>query len=187
MATDLSKKNNNQESQASEPQFLPKDFQAIIAGIFPNTRYFDTRFDLLQVQIDELRRGQESIKEELKFRFADVDRRFGEMDRRFADVDRRFGEMDGRFVEMGRRFDEFKRDVDKRFEQVDKRFEQVDKRFEQVDKRFEQIIASIDRLADKLEHRDKDQRNFTLRMFSISIAISIFGALGAFLKTMGVF
>ena len=173
MATDLSKKNTNQGSQASEPQFLPKDFQAIIAGIFPNTRYFDTRFDLLQVQIDELRRGQESIREELKFRFADVDRRFGEMDRRFADVDRRFGEMDGRFVEMGRRFDEFKRDVDKRFEQVDKR--------------FEQIIASIDRLADKLEHRDKDQRNFTLRMFSISIAISIFGALGAFLKTMGVF
>ena len=173
MATDLSKKNTNQESQASEPQFLPKDFQAIIAGIFPNTRYFDTRFDLLQVQIDELRRGQESIREGLKFRFADVDRRFGEMDRRFADVDRRFGEMDGRFVEMGRRFDEFKQDVDKRFEQVDKR--------------FEQIIASIDRLADKLEHRDKDQRNFTLRMFSISIAISIFGALGAFLKTMGVF
>jgi len=49
------------------------------------------------------------------------------------------------------------------------------------------MIASIDRLADKLDHRDKDQRGFTLRMFSISIAISVFGALGAFLKVMGIF
>ena len=116
-----------------------------MAGFFPNTRYFDARFDLLQVQIDELRRGQESLKEEIKYRFADVDKRL----------------------------DEFKKDVDKRFEQVDKR--------------FEEIISSINRLADNLENRDKDQRNFTLRMFSISIAISIIGALGAFLKTMGVF
>ena len=62
----------------------------------------------------------------------------------------------------------------------------VDKRFEQVDKRFEQIIASIDRLGDKLEHRDEKQRAFTLRMFTIAIGISILGALGAFLKSLGV-
>ena len=29
-----------------------------------------------------------------------------------------------------------------------------------VDKRFEQVIASIDRLADKLDHRDERQRTF---------------------------
>ena len=81
---------------------------------------------------------------------------------------------------------DFRYDVDKRFEQVDKRFEQVDKRFEQVDKRFEQIIASIDRLGDKLDHRDENQRAFTLRMFTIAISISILGALGAFLKSFGV-
>jgi len=67
---------------------------------------------------------------------------------------------------------------------VDKRFEQVDKRFEQVDKRFEQIIASIDRLGDKLDHRDEKQRGFTLRMFTIAIGISIIGALGTFLKSL---
>ena len=99
MSVDLSKNNSNQGAQGTEQQLLPKDFQTIIAGIFPNTRYFDSRFDLIQVQIDELRRGQDSIKEEMKFRFADVDRRFGEMDRRF--------------VEMGRSVDEFKVDVDK--------------------------------------------------------------------------
>jgi len=63
----------------------------------------------------------------------------------------------------------------------------VDKRFEQVDKRFEQIIASIDRLGDKLEHRDENQRSFTLRMFTIAIGISVIGALGTFLKSLGVF
>ena len=82
---------------------------------------------------------------------------------------------------------DFRGDVDKRFEQVDKRFEQVDKRFEQVDKRFEQIIASIDKLGDKLEHRDEKQRAFTLQMFTIAISISIIGVLGAFLKSLGVF
>ena len=123
--------NNAHHVQLSE---LSKDFQAIITGIFPNTKYFDSRFDLLQVQIDELRRGQETLKNDMDFRFG-----------------------------------------------------QVDKGFEQVDKRFEQVIASIDRLSDKLDNRDKEQRDFTLKMFSISIIISIFGALGAFLKTMGVF
>ena len=85
---------------------------------------------------------------------------------------------------------DFRSDVDKRFDAIksdmDKRFEQVDKRFEQVDKRFEQVIASIDRLGDKLEHRDEKQRAFTLRMFTIAIGISILGALGAFLKSLGV-
>ncbi len=141
--------NNAHHVQLSE---LSKDFQAIITGIFPNTKYFDSRFDLLQVQIDELRRGQETLKNDMDFRFGQVD---------------------------------------KGFEQVDKRFEQVDKKIDDVkkdmNKRFEQVIASIDRLSDKLDNRDKEQRDFTLKMFSISIIISIFGALGAFLKTMGVF
>ena len=65
-------------------------------------------------------------------------------------------------------------------------FGQVDNRFEQVDKRLEQIIASIDRLGDKLDYRDERQRGFTIRMFTIAIGISILGAVGAFLKTMGI-
>ncbi|MDL1984897.1 MAG: hypothetical protein LWX54_12045 [Deltaproteobacteria bacterium] len=89
--------------------------------------------------------------------------------------------------DVNKRFDNIKTDMDKRFEQVDRRFEQVDRRFEQVDKRFEQIIASIDRLGDKLEHRDENQRSFTLRMFTIAISISIIGVLGAFLKSLGIF
>jgi hypothetical protein len=67
----------------------------------------------------------------------------------------------------------------------------VDKCFDNIktdmDKRFEQIIASIDRLGDKLERRDENQRPFTLRMFTIAIGISVIGALGTFLKSLGVF
>ena len=87
--------------------------------------------------------------------------------------------------DVDKRFDDMKQDIDKRFEQVDKRFEQVDKRFEQVDKRFEQIIASLNKLTDRLEYRDERQRNFTLRMFTISVTISILGVAGAFLKALG--
>ena len=63
----------------------------------------------------------------------------------------------------------------------------VGKRFDSVDKRFEQMIASIDRLTDKLDYRDEKQRSFTLRMFTISISISVAGVLGVFLKIFGVF
>ena len=92
-----------------------------------------------------------------------------------------------RFDHMQEQIDDLKVDLKDFRGDVDKRFEQVDKRFEQVDKRFEQIIASIDRLGDKLEHRDENQRSFTLRMFTIAISISIIGVLGAFLKSLGVF
>ena len=140
-------------------EIFPQEFQTLIAGIFPNTKFFETKFENLQMQIDMLRRTQEDFKEEMRDLRQD-------MNYRFMQVDKRFSEMK---------------------EDIDKRFEQVDKRFEQVDKRFEQIIASIDRLSDKLDKRDVEQRNFTLKMFSISIAISVLGVLGAMLKIIGVF
>ena len=103
----------------------------------------------------------------------------------------RFDHMQEQIDDLKVDLKDFRGDMDKRFDNIktdmDKRFEQVDRRFEQVDKRFEQIIASIDRLGDKLEHRDENQRSFTLRMFTIAISISIIGVLGAFLKSLGVF
>ncbi len=129
-------------------EIFPQEIQTLIAGIFPNTKFFETKFENLQLQIDMLRRTQEEFREELR---------------------------------------DLKQDMNYRFAQVDKKFEQVDKRFEQVDKRFEQIIASIEKLSDKLDKRDTEQRNFTMKMFSISIAISVLGVLGAFLKIIGVF
>ena len=108
----------------------------------------------------------------------------------------RFDHLEDRVDRMQNDITDFRSEVSVRFQQVDKRFDdmkadidlrfgQVDKRFEQIDKRFEQLIASIDKLTDKLDHRDEGQRNFTMRMFTISITISIIGVAGAFLKTLG--
>ena len=95
----------------------------------------------------------------------------------------RFDHMQGQIDDIRGDLKDFRSDVDKRFDSAKS---DMDKRFEQVDKRFEQVIASIDRLGDKLEYRDEKQRAFTLRMFTIAIGISILGALGAFLKSLGV-
>ncbi|MCL4546760.1 MAG: hypothetical protein M1576_03345 [Deltaproteobacteria bacterium] len=161
----------------------PNEMLTFISGVFPNAKYFDARFDLLQNQIDEIRRNQELDRNQIRDFKNDVDRRFSEVDKKFELVDKRFEQVDKRFEQVDKRFEQ----VNKRFEQVDNRFDLVDKRFDQVDKRFEQMIASIDKLGDKLEYRDRDQRNFTIKMFSIAIAVSMLGVLGAFLKIIGVF
>jgi hypothetical protein len=88
----------------------------------------------------------------------------------------RFDHMQDQIAGLRGDLKDFRSDVDKRFDAVKS----------DMDKRFEQVIASIDRLGDKLEHRDEKQRAFTLRMFTIAISISILGALGAFLKSLGV-
>jgi len=99
----------------------------------------------------------------------------------------RFDHMQGQLDRFSNDLKDFRGDVDKRFDAVKG---DMDKRFDTMqggmDKRFEQVIASIERLGDKLDYRDEKQRGFTLRMFTIAIAISIFGALGAFLKSMGI-
>ena len=115
-----------------------KTIDVLVAHIIPTSKYFETRFDHMQSQIDGLK----------------------------GDVK------------------DFRGDVDKRFDTIKS---DMDQRFGQVDRRFEQVIASIDRLTDKLDYRDEKQRGFTLRMFSIAIGISILGALGTFLKSLGLF
>ena len=92
------------EIKEQEQMKLPQDFQTLIAGFFPNTKYFDSRFDLLQVQIDESRRNQEQIKEQLRDFKSDTDKRFEQVDKRFEQVDKRFEAITNRF--------------DKRFEQM---------------------------------------------------------------------
>ncbi|TAN34287.1 hypothetical protein EPN27_04715 [Patescibacteria group bacterium] len=148
------------EEKSEEGLTLDKrTMDVLVANIIPTSKYFEVRFDHMQDQIDGLRGDLKDFR---------------------SDVDKRF---DAVKSDMDNRFDAIKLDMDKRFDSVKS---DMDKRFEQVDKRFEQVIASIDRLGDKLEHRDEKQRAFTLRMFTIAISISIIGVLGAFLKSLGV-
>ncbi len=152
----------------------------LVANIIPTTKYFESRFDFLQHQINELREGQKRLEDLMDLRFGYVEKRFEQIDHRFEQIDQRFEQ------------------IEKRFEQIDKRFEQVDARFNRitedlkefkrdVDGRFQQVITAIDRLTDKLDQRDEAQRRFTLKMFTIAISLSFLGVLGVFLKIAGVF
>jgi len=153
--------------------------QMLFSNLLPNMNYFESRFEIMQNNYDEVRRNQDNFKDQLRDLKTDMDRRFFEtredMKERFAQVDKRFEQVDKRFEQ-----------VDKRFEQVDKRFEQVDKRFEQVDKRLEQILSSIEKIGEKMDHRDDRQRKFTLRMFSIAMSFTGLSVLGVLIKVLNV-
>ena len=154
------------EMEQQEQIKLPQDFQALIAGFFPNTKYFDSRFDLLQVQIDESRRNQEQIKEQIRDFKGDTDGRFEQVDKRFEQVDKRFDQMD------------------KRFEQVDKRFEQVDHRFQRLEDKIDNLIERID---VKVDSGLNETRNLTVRLFTFAISFSLVAVIGMFGKLFGLF
>jgi chromosome segregation ATPase len=151
---------------------LSKGMEMMIAGFIPNTRYFDSRFDLLQVQVDLLQKGQSEVKSQIIRLEDQVERRFERSDEILkgfkSDVDKRFEQVDSRFSSL-------KADMDKRSEQVDKRFQQVD---DKLDK----ILERIDRRIDEglRENRVQSMRMFTFAMtFS---AISMIGLVGKMMK-----
>ncbi len=144
--------NMENEVKQQEQIKLPQDFQALIAGFFPNTKYFDSRFDLLQVQIDESRRNQEQIKEQLKDFKSDNDRRFESAKEQLKD---------------------FKSDNDKRFEQVDYRFQRLEGK---IDTLIERIDVKVDR--GLKENRNLTVRLFTFALsFSLVAVVGMFGKL----------
>ncbi len=137
----------------------------LVANIIPTTKYFESRFDHMQYQIDEIKNWQKSFETK-------VDNRFDEMKKY-----------------VNERFEQ----VDKRFEQVDKRFEQVDKKFEQVNESIVKLTFKIEELTkaqevtirDYIIERDRfyDKKFNNLRMFNIA-TISLIA--GVILKMMGI-
>lgn len=174
-----------------------KTMDVLVANIIPTSKYFESRFDHLQYQVDELKAGQKNLLEVMEKRFTviqnDMDKRFEQMDKRFELVDKHFEQVDERFVSL-------KADMDRRFEQVDKRFEQVDgrfaslkadmdKRFEQVDKRFQQVEDKLDKILERIDRRIdeglRENRAQSMRMFTFAMtfsAISMIGLVGKMLK-----
>ncbi len=143
----------------------------LVANVIPTTKYFESRFDHMQYQIDEVRKSQTSLQENMDKRFISMQEN---MDKRFIsmqeDMDKRFismqEDMDKRFISMQEDMDKRFEQVDKRFEQVNKRFEQIDKRFEQVDQRFDTITESIHILTLRIEELAKSQET-TIRDYII--------------------
>ncbi len=145
----------NDEANASHGLLLDqKTIDVLVANIIPTSKYFETRFDHLQYQVNE-------IKTDIK-----------ELDKK---IDSRFSAFQ---INVDKRFEQ----VDKRFEQVDKRFEQVDKRFQQIDDKLDKILERIDRRIDEglRENRSQIMRMF---IFALTFsAISMIGLVGKMLK-----
>ena len=141
-----------------------ESMDVLVANVIPTTKYFESRFDHMQYQIDEVRKSQTSLQENMDKRFIsmqeDMDKRFTSMQ---ENMDKRFISMQG---DMDKRFISMQEDMDKRFEQVNKRFEQIDKRFEQVDQRFDTITESIHILTLRIEELAKSQET-TIRDYII--------------------
>ena len=158
---------------------LSKGMEMMIAGFIPNTRYFDSRFDLLQVQVDLLQKGQSEVKSQIIRLEDQVERRFERSDEILkgfkSDVDKRLEQVDKRFEQVDGRFSSLKADMDKRSEQVDKRFQQVD---DKLDK----ILERIDR---RIDEGLRENRVLSMRMFTFAMtfsAISMIGLVGKMMK-----
>jgi chromosome segregation ATPase len=145
-----------------------KTVEVLVAHIIPTSKYFESRFDHLQYQVNE-------IKEDIKNLETRMDKRFEQVDKRFEQVDAQFvavrGEISGLEGRMGQRF-----------EQVDKRFEQVDRHFVQVEDKLDKIIERIDR---RIDAGMRENRAQMVRLFSFAMtfsAISMIGLLGKMLN-----
>jgi len=152
----------------------------LLSNMVPDMSYFESRFEIMQNNYEEVRRNQDNFREQLRDMRTDMDRRFTETHRFIEKNNDDFREHLRNIKEdMDRRFNETHSDMKERFYQVDKRFEQVDKR-------FEQIISSIEKIGDKIDHRDERQRKFTLRMFSIAISFTGVSVLGVLIKVLNI-
>ncbi len=95
-------KNKIEERQQAN---IPTDIQMLIAGFIPNAKHFDSRFDLMQVQTDGLKHGQDEMKERIDRLEKSVDRRFEQVDKRFDQVDRRFEQVIASIDRLGDKLD----------------------------------------------------------------------------------
>ena len=150
----------------------------LVTNIIPTTKYFESRFDHLQHQVDEIKKYQHEMKKDIdqKFilikqdmdnRFEEVNRRFEQIDKRFEQIDKRFEKIDKKFEQIDKKFNEIDKrfeQIDQRFEQIDQRFEQIDKKFEEIDKRFEQVDKRFERIENKIENLTDMIHNLTLEI-----------------------
>ncbi|RLA70726.1 MAG: hypothetical protein DRG24_06485 [Epsilonproteobacteria bacterium] len=133
----------------------------LVANIIPTTKYFESRFDHMQYQIDEIKNNQGLMQ-------LHMDKRFDAMQQ----------DMDKRFEQVDKRFDAFQKDVDKRFEQVDKRFEQINESIMTLTLRIEELSKSQETtIRDYIIERDRfyDKKFNNLRMFNLTIIAVVAG------------
>jgi methyl-accepting chemotaxis protein len=118
----------------------------LVANVIPTTKYFESQFNHMQYQINEIKENQKQFEKR-------VDKRFEQVDKRFEQVDKRFEQ------------------VDKRFEQVDKHIVDLTTEIQKLSKNME--ITIRDHIIDRDRHYDNKFNN--LRMFNIAVIFGMTG------------
>ncbi len=146
----------------------------LIANVIPTTKYFESRFDHMQFQIDRINRDINEFKTSVSRSFDKVDYQFEAMQ-----------------ASMDQRFEAMQASMDQRFEKVDQRFEKVDQRFEQMDQRFQHLEDKIDKLIERIDVKVdsglKENRSMTVRLFTFALSFSLVAVVGMFGKLFGLF
>ena len=74
----------------------PKTIDVLIANIIPTSKYFESRFDNLQYQVNEIKEDIKNLEVRMDKRFEQVDKRFEQMDSKLDKIieriDRRIDE-----------------------------------------------------------------------------------------------
>ena len=156
-----------------------KTVEVLVAQIIPTSKYFESRFDHMQYQINEIKEDIKQLDARMEKQFTAVRGEISDLEGR---MNQRFEQVDAQFVAVRGEISGLEGRMNQRFEQVDKRFEQVDKHFVQVEDKLDKLIERIDRRIDEglRENRSQMVRLFTFAMtFS---AISMIGLVGKMLK-----
>ena len=127
--------NSNSEPEKSL-KINQETMDVLVANVIPTTKYFESQFNHMQYQINEVKDNQKSFEKHVEQRFEQVDKRFEQVDKRFEQVD-------------------------KRFEQVDKRFDNVDKQFDLVHKDIQSLTNEVRELSKNFEVQLRDFNYWT--------------------------
>ena len=79
----------SEDIQMEEENKIPinkETMDILVTNVIPTTKYFETRFDHLQYQIDEIKDSQKKMQRDMDNRFNKVDERFNKVDERFDKV-----------------------------------------------------------------------------------------------------
>ena len=112
----------------------------LVANVIPTTKYFESRFDHMQYQIDEIKNNQVTLKQ---------------------DIDKRFDEVNKNHITL-------KQDMDKKFDQVNESIMNLTIKIEQLTKSNETSVR--DYIIERDRHYDKkfaQLRTFNIAIVSL--------------------
>ncbi len=64
-----------------------RTIDVLVANIIPTSKYFESRFDHLQYQINEIKTDIKEFERRVDDRFEQVDKRFEQIDKRFEQIE----------------------------------------------------------------------------------------------------